>query len=86
LDFLESFDFNHIKVDILISESSDEKEKNTAVEDYMQLRGYRPFRCIIPRSLLFIHESVNYCYGLLKNRTSLRKVMEFDHIFEMDCS
>jgi len=75
LDFLQSFDFEEIKVDIIIVEASDVKDKNLRIEDYMISRKYSPYHCIIPRSILFIHDSVQYCYGLSRNRTSLAKIL-----------
>jgi len=73
LELLESVDFNQIKVDIIIVEASDLNEKNLAVEQYLINRHYSPYGCLIPRSILFIHENVDYCIGLARNKTTLIK-------------
>jgi len=65
LDFLESIDFDEIQFDIIIAEYSDEKTKNSMLEEYLIARGFMLYKSVVPHSYLFIHKTVDYCVARL---------------------
>jgi len=69
LNFLESIDFESVKIDTIITETSSNITKNLLLIDFLINKGFTCYGSLVPRSYLFIHRSVGYCYRLLKTKT-----------------
>jgi len=74
-NFLDSIDFEAVQIDVIITETSSDATKNSLIVQYLKIKGYTCYTSLIPRSYLFIHHSVKYCYRLIasKNLNDLLK-------------
>jgi len=69
LPFLESLDFTELQIDVIVTEKSDNTTKNAILIEFIEEKGYSCITSVIPRSYLFIHHSVKYCYSKVKSKT-----------------